>query len=282
MSSRDVRQASLTIGEFARRSGLSQKALRLYDLSGLLTPAEVNPSTGYRLYAEEQLERARRIGLLRRMEMPLATVAEVLASTDEEAVRLLERWWAEQESAMRDKRGTFDYLRAELTQTGQPVPAYPVRLREVPETKVATIRQHLDQPALVPAVQRAERQIWAHLRAAGAEFPEPESWWIYYGVVSPDSEAPVEVCIPFTGTVDPAGPITIRIEPAHAEAYCTLSKDDCYYPKILAGYDAVYGYVDAHGLSRIGPPREVYFAPIEVPGTDPFVHVAQPVEETHA
>src|SRR5262245_50183248 len=40
----------LTISEFGRRTGLSHKALRLYDVSGLLPPAQVDPANGYRLY----------------------------------------------------------------------------------------------------------------------------------------------------------------------------------------------------------------------------------------
>lgn len=71
----------LTIGEFGRRAGLSVKALRLYEMSGLLPPAQVDPVSGYRRYAVSQLERARRISLLRRLDMPLAVVAEVLAGS---------------------------------------------------------------------------------------------------------------------------------------------------------------------------------------------------------
>ncbi len=38
----------LTIGEFASASGLTAKALRLYDELELLTPAEVDQRNGYR------------------------------------------------------------------------------------------------------------------------------------------------------------------------------------------------------------------------------------------
>jgi hypothetical protein len=41
----------MSIGEFARRSGLSANALRLYDELGLLPPARVDASSGYRFYA---------------------------------------------------------------------------------------------------------------------------------------------------------------------------------------------------------------------------------------
>lgn len=279
MTSRETRRSPLTIGEFGRRSGLSAKALRLYDLSGLLPPAEVDPVSGYRLYSFDQLERARRISLLRQLEMPLSTVADVLAGTDEESVSRLERWWAEQEASMRAKQATLEYLRGQFARSGETVSApYRVSLREVAEAKVATIRRDVDQQALVSTMKHSEDEIKQHLFAAGAG-PTGEMWVIYHGLVTPDSEAPVEVCVPFTGTVDPAGPIVIRVEPAHAAAVCTVTKDDCYYPRIMVAYDAVNRWVGRSRLPKVGSPREIYFAEWdEISGTDPFVHIAQPVE----
>ena len=40
----------VSIGEFARRSRLSVKALRLYDELGVLVPARVDEASGYRYY----------------------------------------------------------------------------------------------------------------------------------------------------------------------------------------------------------------------------------------
>lgn len=80
----------LTIGEFARASRLSAKALRLYDDLGLLRPVVVDPGNGYRRYAPDQLERARLVAWLRRIGMPLArirTVVELPAGQAAEAVR---------------------------------------------------------------------------------------------------------------------------------------------------------------------------------------------------
>src|SRR5262245_66659736 len=70
----------LSIGVFSRRSRLSTKALRLYDRRGILTPADVDPDTGYRRYRESQLATARLGVMLRRLNMPLAQVAEVVAA----------------------------------------------------------------------------------------------------------------------------------------------------------------------------------------------------------
>jgi hypothetical protein len=48
----------LATGEFSRRSGLSLKALRIYDENGLLKPAEVDPGSGRRGYAPDQIRAA--------------------------------------------------------------------------------------------------------------------------------------------------------------------------------------------------------------------------------
>jgi protein phosphatase len=75
----------LTIGEFARLSRLSPKALRLYDELGLLRPCRVDEWSGYRYYAPSQLEQARLVGWLRRLGMPLAQIGAVVESPPAEA-----------------------------------------------------------------------------------------------------------------------------------------------------------------------------------------------------
>jgi DNA-binding transcriptional MerR regulator len=275
MDARDTRP--LTIGEFGRRSGLSVKALRLYDLSGLLPPAEVDPVSGYRRYAADQLDRARRISLLRQLDMPLAVVAEVLACPDEEAVGLLDRWWTAQEQKMQARRGTIGWLRAQLGRADEVRPPHPVLRRDVAATKIAVVRRDTDQQGLVDAIRAGQGEVRAHLDGAGAA-TTAEHWVLYHGFVTPDNEAPIEVCVPFTGAVEPAGRISIRLEEAHTEAYATVARDDCYYPRIMHAYDAVAAYVADLGATPVGLVREVYIACWdEIAGTDPFVHVAQPI-----
>jgi len=72
----------LSIGQFARLSGLSVGALRHYDELDLLRPADTDRFTGYRRYRPEQLETARVIGRLRELEMPLDEIRDVLAIDD--------------------------------------------------------------------------------------------------------------------------------------------------------------------------------------------------------
>lgn len=48
---------AMTIGQFARRTRLSYKALRLYDAMGLLQPAFVDADNGYRPTAKNRWSR---------------------------------------------------------------------------------------------------------------------------------------------------------------------------------------------------------------------------------
>lgn len=63
-----MRSSVLTIGEAAQRSGLSRKAIRLYERKGLLPPAQ-RSDAGYRLYSSDDvavlhvIRRARALGL---------------------------------------------------------------------------------------------------------------------------------------------------------------------------------------------------------------------------
>ncbi|WP_219416619.1 DNA polymerase III subunit beta family protein [Pseudonocardia nigra] len=71
--------ADYGIGRMSRESGLTVSALRFYDGAGVLSPAHVDPRTGYRFYAADQLVVARLVATLRRVGMPLAGIREVLA-----------------------------------------------------------------------------------------------------------------------------------------------------------------------------------------------------------
>lgn len=88
----------LGIGEFARQSGLTPKALRLYDELGLLVPAEVDPYTGYRRYRPGQLDRARLVARLRLVGMPLARIRQLAEAPPRTAVDLVTSYWRQVEA----------------------------------------------------------------------------------------------------------------------------------------------------------------------------------------
>jgi DNA-binding transcriptional MerR regulator len=78
-------QNLFSIGSFASAARLSLKALRLYDQLDILKPSYVDPNSGYRYYQAAPLRQARLVRMMRQMEMPLATIAQVLAATPADA-----------------------------------------------------------------------------------------------------------------------------------------------------------------------------------------------------
>jgi DNA-binding transcriptional MerR regulator len=68
----------MTVGRFARLTGLSVGTLRHYDEVGLLVPASVDPASGYRRYRRDQAGRARCIRMLRCDDLPIEEIRQVI------------------------------------------------------------------------------------------------------------------------------------------------------------------------------------------------------------
>lgn len=178
----------ITIGAFARSCGITASALRFYDDSGLLAPAGVDETTGYRYYAPAQLNRAVTIRRLRDIDMPLEGIARVLAADAHEATRLIDDHVTRLAESAQQARRTAEAVKAALGEpAGWPVatargpvlaaaveqilaatgtdPELPVlagvRLETTPEslTLTATDRYRLSTRTLVP--EQAGSPEWA-------------------------------------------------------------------------------------------------------------------------
>src|SRR6476661_2413858 len=108
----EERAGLFSIGEFSKVSGLTVKALRFYHEQEVLTPVVVDPHTGYRYYDRRQVETARVISFLRKMEFPVAQIRELVrAGGDEgEILDALERQKATLERRIREYRGAVRSL----------------------------------------------------------------------------------------------------------------------------------------------------------------------------
>lgn len=259
-------------GEMSARSGLSSKALRLYQSNGLLAAAEVDPVTGYRSYTADQVARGQTIGLLRRLEMPLAVIAEVLDGPSTDRTWRIARWWEEQEQDRARAQQVVDRL-AESGDTHQPWSAE-VTERTQPETLVATITRKVDQSDLLPTFTADVLAIRAHLHDSGLR-PTRQFWVIYYEFVATDGVGRIETCVPYDpaeAPVIPAGPIGLRVEPARRLRRTSVTAGQCRYPTIIGAFDAVMGDWREGDTDLIGPPREIYAGDFS---DDPDVVVAE-------
>ena len=78
----------LSVGEVARRTGLTTRALRHYDRLSLLVPAAVSDD-GYRWYRPDQVGLAITIARLRALDVPLDAVRAALSGAGDEELRQL-------------------------------------------------------------------------------------------------------------------------------------------------------------------------------------------------
>ncbi|MFE6865962.1 MerR family transcriptional regulator [Kitasatospora sp. NPDC057692] len=116
-----------SIGELARDSGLSVSALRFYDGADVLAPARVDPRTGYRWYAPEQLADARLLARLRRVGLPLAGIRAVLGAApgSGEGRRVLDAHLRRLEDGLADARRELSLIRRLIDERENPMTATP-------------------------------------------------------------------------------------------------------------------------------------------------------------
>ena len=216
--------SEISIGEFARRSRLSLKALRLYDERGVLVPARVDQASGYRYYDSAQLDEARLVVMLRQLQLPLAAVKELLACDPADAATRIAEHWRDAEAAHDARRDLADYLVNRLR--GKRSVMYEVATREMPERSLLCLKRNVD-----------EQGTWAlgkEFIAILRERPLPKmqgregAWFlIYWGQVNADSDGPVECCKPVpkaeaNALAEHYPELTLRTEPAHREAFVAL------------------------------------------------------------
>lgn len=137
----------LSIGEFARLTGVSVRMLRHYDQLNLLRPQRVDPSSGYRSYSAEQLDRANQLVALKELGFSLEQVGLLLSGgLAAEGVGEM----------MRERR---DLLRAQLDADARRLHAVEARLRliekenpmstftekSLPELHVVQLTAHIEE-----------------------------------------------------------------------------------------------------------------------------------------
>jgi DNA-binding transcriptional MerR regulator len=268
----------MTIGTFAGRSRISMRALRIYDRLGLLKPAHVDADSGYRRYRVDQLFTARLIVMLRRLDMPLPLIGQVLSAPDGAGGELVRKYWDEVERRIEVQRDLA--RRVQLGLEGRPLPpaSRTVYERDCPRQTLLTEQRHVRAAELDSWVQEATDRLLASAQSYGG--PAGARLVIFHGEVSDDSDGPVEICIP----IDPARPIpdtvAVRTEPEHREAYVPIPRAQFEVPQILSTYDAIVAWAADNGVTIVGPSREIYGGDLDLDtaGRDDIVcHVAFPI-----
>ncbi len=251
----------MTIGAFAERTRLSPKALRLYARLGLLPPAHTDPASGYRLYSEDQVASARLVALLRRLDMPLADIADIAAKPPADAAAAVGEYWARIESAIAGRRALVSYIQAILT--GADMAKYDIQTRAIPERKLLAITRHLHADQTDAFFGDA----FTRLRSAapGIEGIAGCPFLVFYGEVSDDSDGPMQLCLPVAadpaaGSESAMAGLELRVEPAHEEVFIRLAMKELAWPALAPAVDALEAWVGEQRREPAGALRQVLIA----------------------
>ncbi|GAA2220438.1 MerR family DNA-binding transcriptional regulator [Promicromonospora sukumoe] len=180
----------LTVGAFSRASDLPVSALRYYDAAGVLRPARVDPATGYRWYAPDQVERARLVARMRLTGMPVADICRVITGDPVTAHRVVDA---------HQRR-----LEAELA-------ASTAHLAQVRELLAATTRVTVDAAELRAALRSVRHAVgdgsgWPALR--GVLFDVDGG---ALRLVATDRHRMGVVGVPFSGVTGPAVRVIVPV-----------------------------------------------------------------------
>jgi DNA-binding transcriptional MerR regulator len=112
----------LTVGELAKRSGLTVRTLHHYDAIGLLSPSS-RSDAGYRLYGQADIERLHRIQALRQLGLALADIGQALSGAQPPLAEVVDRQIAQLDRDLADAarlRERLVHLRAQLSSGQSP------------------------------------------------------------------------------------------------------------------------------------------------------------------
>ncbi len=246
----------LSIGGFARATLLSVKALRLYDRLGVLTPTYIDPASGYRYYRTEQLRDARLIRAMRQMGMPLAIIRRVLTAPPAEAELLLDDYLRTMEARVVQVRRTIPDLISALRKE-EIYMALEVNFRMVERQPIVSVTHRVKGGELDRRIRASLATLFSFVEGqSGTVVSVP--FGLYHGPINEEEDGPIEVCVPVDRDLSADGEIAARVLPGGRLAYVVLRGDECAFPAVLKGYDAVYDWIAHNGCEVEDAPREIW------------------------
>lgn len=191
----------LRIGDFSKLSRISIRMLRHYNEIGLLVPASIDETTGYRYYGEAQLPLAQRIQTLKDMGFGLTAIGGILANYEdpgelEKFLLIKQKELEEQEQMTQYRIQLLANAIKRLRKDGN-LMDYNVTLKTLPERYVASVRQ------VIPAYN-CEGMLWQTLHKETAsqnvQMASPcMGLAVFHDTGYKESEVDVEIQVSVTG-----------------------------------------------------------------------------------
>lgn len=271
-----------SIGRFASIGRVRVRMLRHYDEIGLLIPAHVDPATGYRSYAPEQLNRLADVMRLRGLGLGLAEITAVLRAGDGDPVARALLVSVRDElrrtiAADTDRLARFDAYLRRTEGAAMSEDAITVNYESVPAVRVATLTRRAPGfgnqaigPVVGPMFPEAQRILdsaGVAIRAAIALYTSDDS--------GDGSGAIVTAGFVIEDDVADVPGLDVHVLPAVPEAAITTHRGPM--DGIDRSWMALMDAVRARGEVPSDAAREVYLTPGDRPQSEWVTELVQPI-----
>lgn len=244
----------MTAGRFGALTMLSAKALRIYADRQLLPPRRVDPVSGYRYYAPDQVRTGWLIGLLRSAGLSLEDIGQVTGTDVGSGLQHLERCAAALERRTEAVHAVLHRARLHLREENTMSHIQTALEADRPVLSVLRRMQPHEMETVVPAEVGRLRELAA---AAGLSITG-DPFGIFHSPVTDESEGPLEIALPVDGLADLDGEVRSYRLSGGLVGRRYAEGQETYFPEILALYDEVHAWISDAGRTPVGPPREVW------------------------
>ena len=244
----------LKIGDFSKLTRVSIRMLRYYDGAGLFKPALIDPTTGYRQYATEQIPLLNKIVFLRDAGF---SVSEISAAVSEGEERLLARFETKRQeiaSAMQTERQRMDRLVRAMRDIGKDTlnMHYDVCVKSVPAYRVLSLREILPN-------YFAEGALWQRMTAFVEQNniqADGVSFALYHDMDHRESGVDVEICAEVVNMGENRDGFVFRqTEPVPLMAYTMVYGP---FDRIAGAYASFARFLEQHGqYELLWPNRQI-------------------------
>lgn len=262
----------MPIGRFSKSCRLSVKALRYYADIGLLVPAHIDASSGYRYYDAEQARAAILIGMLRGLGVPVEQVRRMLAADAATLNHLLD---SERERLAAELKQKEHALRSieRLALHGALVPYDAIEIRHEPPHTVAMCSGRSRAENLVDDGARLIDRVHRELQRFDRGYENPVM--CINGDPDASGEIRIDACIGISSPPPALEDASIVALPAANVAWLVHRGT---YETLGLAYHALEAWSQGFGHQRAGPMREIYLNdPSEVPAEELLTEVLLPL-----
>lgn len=256
----------MSIGQFSSRTRLSVRMLRHYDTHGVLTPARVDPATGYRFYTSDQLADAADVRRLRDVGFGVSAISALLATRRtpawDHALQLQRQALATDLLAAQQRLALID----RMLQTKEKTMSIEISRTTLPAMTVALVRgtipTYSDEAVLwEQLIPELGRQGLTPIGPGGAIENDPT-----YVEDGPD----ISVWLPVAAGTTAEAPVEVHDLPQQEVVKATITGP---YSQISEAHGRISEFITAQGLTEApagdGPAGKVVNLYLSDPSTTP-------------